>query len=107
MYAVAPASLAFCSSPESANEVMAMIGDAEALSRRREVVVRFLGGGGRLIDSSPMYGHAEAVLIRYYPARVCYEQLLEVYFATHGPTQLNRHGNDVGTQYRSAIFLCG
>ncbi|MGN6374066.1 MAG: peptide-methionine (S)-S-oxide reductase MsrA [Sphingomonas sp.] len=49
-------------------------------------------------------GHAEAIRITYDPDRVRYADLLDIFFATHDPTQLNRQGNDVGTQYRSAIF---
>lgn len=49
-------------------------------------------------------GHAEVVHITYDPSTVSYQKLLEVFFATHDPTTLNRQGNDVGTQYRSAIF---
>jgi peptide-methionine (S)-S-oxide reductase len=49
-------------------------------------------------------GHAEATQIDYNPDEVSFEQLLEVHFKTHDPTTLNRQGNDVGTQYRSAIF---
>ena len=49
-------------------------------------------------------GHAEAVQIVYDPARIGFAKLLEVHFATHDPTTLNRQGNDIGPQYRSAIF---
>jgi peptide-methionine (S)-S-oxide reductase len=49
-------------------------------------------------------GHAEAIQIEYNPQEIGYEELLEVFFATHDPTTLNRQGNDVGTQYRSEVF---
>lgn len=49
-------------------------------------------------------GHAEVVQIQYDPAEVSFKDLLEVFFTIHDPTTLNRQGNDVGTQYRSAIF---
>lgn len=66
--------------------------------------------GGHVID--PTYeqvctgetGHAEVIKIWYDPQVVSFPELLEVFFKTHDPTTLNRQGNDVGTQYRSAIF---
>jgi peptide-methionine (S)-S-oxide reductase len=66
--------------------------------------------GGRL--KNPTYeqvcsgatGHAEAIQIKYDPSMVSYDDLLEIFWSTHDPTTLNRQGNDVGTQYRSAVF---
>ena len=49
-------------------------------------------------------GHAEAIRITFDPEQLQLADLLDIFFATHDPTQLNRQGNDVGTQYRSAIF---
>ena len=84
----------------------------EAVFQQLDGVERIESGyiGGHVPD--PTYklvcggdtGHAEALRIWFDPARISYGDLLDVFFATHDPTQLNRQGNDVGTQYRSAIF---
>jgi peptide-methionine (S)-S-oxide reductase len=52
-------------------------------------------------------GHAESVLVVFDPARVTFEELLRTFWESHDPTQGMRQGNDVGTQYRSAIYTCG
>lgn len=49
-------------------------------------------------------GHAEAIRVTFDPAVIGMDQILDIFLATHDPTQLNRQGNDVGTQYRSAMF---
>lgn len=84
----------------------------EAIFRRvrgvEEVVPGYTGGH---VDR-PSYkavctgttGHAEAVRIRFDPSVIGYGDILDIFFATHDPTQLNRQGNDVGPQYRSAVF---
>jgi peptide-methionine (S)-S-oxide reductase len=52
-------------------------------------------------------GHAEVIQVAYDPSRIRYETLLDYFWRSHDPTQLNRQGNDVGTQYRSVIFYHG
>ncbi len=84
----------------------------EAVFQRLNGVEEVLSGytGGTI--KNPAYreictgrtGHAEAIKITFNPDVISFEELLEVFFATHDPTTLNRQGHDVGTQYRSAIF---
>jgi peptide-methionine (S)-S-oxide reductase len=84
----------------------------EAVFEPLEGVERVMSGyaGGHV--PNPSYeqvcggrtGHAEAVQITFDPARIGYRELLELFFAFHDPTTLNRQGPDTGTQYRSAIF---
>lgn len=49
-------------------------------------------------------GHAEVIQLRFDPDRISFREILEIFFATHDPTTLNRQGADVGTQYRSVVF---
>ena len=73
-----------------------------------EVESGYIGGAG----ANPTYkqvcsgttGHAEAIRVTYDPALLSLDDLLDIHFATHDATTLNRQGNDIGTQYRSALF---
>ncbi len=73
-----------------------------------DVVSGYIGGHAPDPDyrqvCSGESGHAEAVRLTFDPARIGYREILEVFFAIHDPTTLNRQGNDIGTQYRSAIY---
>lgn len=85
----------------------------EAIFQQLEGVLKVSSGysGGHVIN--PTYkevcagttGHAEVIQIIYDPAKISFDELLEVFWQTHDPTTLNRQGNDVGTQYRSAVFF--
>lgn len=85
----------------------------EAAFRRLDGVTSTRAGYAGGTVSNPTYeqvctdrtGHAEVVEVTYDDAVLPYEQLLAVFWAEHDPTQLNRQGPDVGTQYRSAIFV--
>jgi methionine-S-sulfoxide reductase len=81
----------------------------DELSGVHSVVSGYAGGESK----NPTYeqvcggrtGHAEVIKIEFDPEQISFRDLMTVFFATHDPTTLNRQGNDVGTQYRSAIFF--
>lgn len=84
----------------------------EAVFQRLNGVASVMSGYAGGATEHPSYeqvstgktGHAEAIQITFDPEVISFETLLEVFFATHDPTTLNRQGSDVGPQYRSAIF---
>lgn len=84
----------------------------EAIFQEVEGVLKVTSGysGGHV--ANPTYkdvctgetGHAEVIQVVYDPSKISFDELLEIFWQTHDPTTLNKQGNDVGTQYRSAIF---
>ena len=104
------------SSTNAATEVATLAGGCfwclEAVYDQLRGVVSVESGymGGKV--ENPSYravctgttGHAEVIQIKYDPTLVSFQDLLDVFFVIHDPTTLNRQGNDVGTQYRSAIY---
>lgn len=85
----------------------------EAVFKRLKGVLKVVSGYTGGFIKNPAYrevcegrtGHAEGICIEYDASQVEFQELLEVFFATHNPTTLNRQGYDVGTHYRSAIFF--
>lgn len=86
---------------------------SEAVFRRVKGVKSVLPGYSGGTVENPSYeevcggktGHAESIQIEFDPKVVSFEKILDIFWHTHNPTTLNRQGNDVGTQYRSAIFF--
>lgn len=84
----------------------------EAVYRRVEGVAEVASGYAGGDVPNPTYqavcsgttGHAEVVQVRFDPSAIRYEEILEIFFAIHDPTTMNRQGADVGTQYRSVVF---
>ena len=85
---------------------------SEAIFKRLKGVKSVLPGYSGGIVENPSYeqvctgktGHTESIQIEFDPTVIPYEKILDVFWHTHDPTTINRQGNDVGTQYRSAIF---
>jgi peptide-methionine (S)-S-oxide reductase len=101
----------------SANEAVATFAEGcfwhteivfQSLAGVRDAVSGYAGGTVANPDyekvSSGETGHAESVQVYYDPSKISFETLVKAFFASHDPTQLNRQGNDVGTQYRSIAF---
>ena len=101
----------------SANEAVATFAEGcfwhteivfQSLVGVRDAVSGYAGG----TDTNPDYekvssgetGHAESVQVYYDPSKISFETLVKAFFASHDPTEVNRQGNDVGTQYRSIAF---
>lgn len=101
----------------SANEAVAYFSEGcfwhteivfQSLEGVRDAISGYAGG----TDNNPDYekvssgetGHAETVQVYYDPSKVSFETLVKAFFASHDPTQVNRQGNDVGTQYRTIAF---
>jgi len=101
----------------SANEAVATFAEGcfwhteivfQSLVGVRDAVSGYAGG----TDTNPDYekvsggetGHAESVQVYYDPSKISFETLVRAFFASHNPTEVNRQGNDVGTQYRSVAF---
>lgn len=102
--------------PSTSFEIATLAGGCfwclEAVYTQLKGVVKSISGysGGSIPDPSYRLvcsgttGHAEVVQVTFDPQQISYKELLEIFFTIHDPTTLNRQGNDVGTQYRSAIF---
>jgi len=103
--------------PTARREVATLAGGCfwclEAVFEQLQGVDRVESGYAGGSTANPSYksvcsgttGHAEVVQVTFDPAKVSYEQLLNVFWEMHDPTTLNRQGPDIGTQYRSAIFF--
>jgi peptide-methionine (S)-S-oxide reductase len=103
--------------PQNTKTEIATLGNGcfwctEAIFQQVEGVIKVESGysGGHVDNPSykdvctGLTGHAECLNITYDPAKVSFDELLEIFWQTHDPTTLNRQGNDEGTQYRSVIF---
>jgi peptide-methionine (S)-S-oxide reductase len=86
---------------------------SEAIFKRLKGIKSVLPGYSGGTEINPSYdqvcmgitGHAESIQIKFDPNIISFEKILDIFWNTHDPTTLNRQGNDVGTQYRSAIFF--